>query len=649
VITLDGREFTIIGVSEKGFSGFNLQPLDIWVPIHEMTLELGPDMLTERHALWVDMIARLANGVSPSVAESRASPAKQAIDRVAVPDMDPHVRVKVGPLLEADGPDRRPQDTIALWLSGAVALVLLIACANVANLLLARGARRRREIAIRLSLGARRGQLVRQLFVESLVLALAGGALGLLLSLWSSRAIRLLELPSAASLLDARALVFTLVVSMLTAVVFGLVPAFINTRPELAGELKEGVRSSGSGRPRVQMILLVAQAALSMVVLAGAGLFVRSLRNIRAVDLGMDASHIVLATVSVPGSGYDSLALTSLYDRAVERLSKLPGVVGASYEAVSPFRGVLGIPVRLPGQDSAATDRREPNVNFVGPDFLRANGTPLKSGRDITSQDRGGTLLVAVVDETMAKRFWPGVDPLGQCFKVVTRGRPASTVPCTYVVGVMADSKVLRITEEPTAFYVLPNAQQKLTVGPHQMGPPPTLVVRGTGDPHLLVPEVRRAMEEVAPDLPAVDVHALADVIDPEIQPYRIGAVLFTSFGVVALLLAAIGLYGVVSYVVAQRTREIGVRLALGARGAQVRTQVVREGVSPALVGTLIGLIGALYVTRFFAHQLYGVSPTDPGTLASAAIGLVIVAALACYMPARRAAGVDPVIAMRAE
>jgi predicted permease len=649
VITLDERQFTIIGVTEQGFSGFNLQPLDLWVPIHEMTLDLGPDMLTERHAVWVNLIARLAHGLSPSVAESRASTAKQAIDVVRAPDMDRHVRVMVGPLLEAAGPMRRPQDTIALWLSGAVALVLLIACANVANLLLARGARRRREIAIRLSLGAARGQLVRQLFVESVVLALAGGTLGLLLSLWSSRAVGLLDLPAAASVLDARALAFTAVASMLTAVVFGLVPAFINTRPELAGALKDGAPRSGGGRPRVQMSLLVVQAALSMVVLAGAGLFVRSLRNIHAVDLGMDASHIVVASVSVPESGYDSLALASLYDRAVERLSALPGVVGVSYEAASPFRGILAIPVRLPGQDSMASDRRNPSVNFVGPDFLRANGTPLRSGRDISSQDRAGTLLVAVVNETMAKRFWPGTNALGQCIKVLTGGRSATSAPCTYVVGIMGDGKYVRITEEPKAFYILPNSQQELRVGPHRMGPPPTLVVRGSGDPHRLVPDVRRVMQALAPDLPAVDVHALADVVDPEIQPYRIGAVLFTSFGVVALFLAAIGLYGVVSYIVAQRTREIGVRLALGARGDQVRTLVVRQGVGPALVGTAIGLLGAMYVTRFFRSQLYGVSPTDPSTLLAAAVGLCAVAVLACYLPARRAAGVDPVIAMRAE
>jgi len=213
----------------------------------------------------------------------------------------------------------------------------------------------------------------------------------------------------------------------------------------------------------------------------------------------------------------------------------------------------------------------------------------------------------------------------------------------------MADGKYLRITEEPKAFYLLPNAQQRLNVGPHGAGPPLTLIVRGSGDPHRLIPDVRRAMEALVPDLPPMDVVAMADVVDPMIQPYRIGAVLFTAFGLVALLLAAIGLYGVVAYVVAQRTREVGVRLALGARGADVRALMVRQGMVPAMLGTVIGVVGALYVTRYFGSQLYGVSPTDPLTLGAVAVGLCAVAALACYVPARRAARVDPVIAMRVE
>jgi putative ABC transport system permease protein len=431
--------------------------------------------------------------------------------------------------------------------------------------------------------------------------------------------------------------------------VFGLVPAFINTRADLAGSLKDGTLRGTGGRSGVQTGLLVMQAALSLVVLAGAGLFVRSLRNIRALDLGFDARHIVLAAVTLPGSGYDSAAQAALYDRAVERLSALPGVVGVSYEAVSPFRGELGLPVVLPGQDSASNNQ-DTFTNFVGPDFLRANGTTLRSGRDISSQDRSGTLPVTVVNETMAHRLWPNANPIGQCMKIGGGpARPAVRASCTYVVGVMADAKYMEVTEEPKAFFLLPNSQQRLTVGRGNLGPTPTLVVRGRGDPHRLAPEVRQAMETLAPDLPPVDVRALADVVDPQIQPYRISAVLFTSFGLVALFLAAIGLYGVVSYVVAQRTREVGLRLALGARGSDVRALMVRQGMAPALLGTAIGLIGALYVTRFFSSQLYGISPTDPLTLAAVAMGLCAVALVACYFPARRAAGVDPVIAMRVE
>ncbi len=467
--------------------------------------------------------------------------------------------------------------------------------------------------------------------------------------------VRVLALPAAAAVLDARVLVFTAVVSIVTAVLFGLAPAFISTRAEGTLALNNGSMRSGTGRSPTQTALLVLQAALSLVVLAGAGLFVRSLRNIREVDLGMDASHVVLADLKLPESGYDSAARAALYDRLVERVSALPGVVGVSYEAVPRFRALLNLAVSLPGRDSMSTDRRGTPVNFVGPDYLRANGTPLRSGRDISDQDRARTLRVAVVNETMAKRFWPAANPLGRCILVHSDegrqrgGASSGAPPCTYVVGVMADGKYLSLTEDPTPFYLLPNSQQRLEVGPHGLGPMPTLIVRGRGDPHRLAPEVRRAIEELAPDIPSVDVHALADVVDPQIQPYRIGAVLFTSFGLVALFLAAIGLFGVVSYVVTQRTREVGVRLALGARGAHVRALMVRQGMVPALVGTAIGLLGALYVTRYFSNQLYGVSPTDPLTLGAVAVGLCAVAALACYVPARRAARVDPVIAMRVE
>jgi putative ABC transport system permease protein len=641
VIKIDGRDFTIIGVAERGFSGFDLQPLDVWIPLHELPAGPGPAAFTERHAFWLTLVARLAPGVSRAVAEVRATTLKRQVDPVMAPDLDPHLRVLTGPLLEADGPQRSSQASIALWLLGAVGFVLLIACANVANLLLARGAQRRREIAVRQSLGARRGQLFRPLLAESLVLAILGGALGLVLSAWIAGITTFFPLPPGTAAVDTRVIAFTAALSVITALLAGMVPAVVSTGGDLTSGLKDGAPRSGRSHSVAQAGLLVVQAALSIVVLAGAALFVRSLRNVRAIDLGIDADHIVLATLDLQGSAYDSTARNELTRRLVDRLSALPGVRAVSYQGLPPFQGIITLRTQLPGQDSSTSDRRPVYANFVGPGFLRAVGTPLRRGRDIAETDRSNTQPVIVINQTMATRLWPGRDPIGQCleFSGIESDAPPA---CHYVVGVMGDAKIQDVTEKPQAYYVMPFSQ--LT-----MGLPPTLLIRTSSDPRRVLPDVRSTIAGLAPNLPNLDVRLLSDAIDPRLQPYRVGAVLFTVFGVLALGLAAIGLYGVVAYVVAQRTREAGVRIALGALEGDVVRVMGGQGMRPALMGVVLGVGIALMLTRFIASQLYGVSPTDPATFAVAALLLSAVAALACYLPARRAAHVDPVIALRSE
>ncbi len=643
VIKIDGRDFTIIGVAERGFSGFDLQPLDVWIPLHELPSGPGPMAFTQRFAIWLPLVARLAPGVTRSEADARATTVKRQIDPVMAPDLDPRVRVVTGPLLQADGPERSSQASIALWLVGAVGFVLLIACANVANLLLARGARRRREIAVRQSLGARRGQLMRLFLAESLVLAILGGALGLVLSVWTAGITKFFPLPPGTAVVDLRVIAFTAALSVITALIAGVMPAIVSTQGDLTSALKDGARRSGRGQSAAQTVLLVVQAALSIVVLAGAALFVRSLRNVHAIDLGLDSDHIVLATLDLQGSTYDSTARKQLTRRVVERLGALPGVRAVSYEGVPPFQGVMSLRTQLPGQDSSTSDRRPIYANFVGPNFLQANGTPLLRGRDISETDRSGTMPVVVVNQTMAARLWPGRDPIGQCIEISVGPSQAGAGPtCSYVVGVMGDGKYMQVTEKPAAFYIIPYSE--LT-----MGLPQTLVIRTSGNPARLLPDVRSAIASLAPNLPNLNVRLLSDAIDPQLQPYRIGAVLFTVFGVLALGLAAIGLYGVVAYVVAQRTREAGVRIALGAREADVVRVMGGQGMRPALIGIVLGVGIALILTRLIANQLYGVSPSDPATYAAVALVLCAVAALACYLPARRAARVDPVIALRSE
>ena len=498
---------------------------------------------------------------------------------------------------------------------------------------------RARVRRLRLSLGARRAQLVRQLLIESFLLALVGAVLGAVLSVLGAGSVKLLSLPAAG--LDLFALAFTGAIALVTALAAGLRTGIAHNSPSVLGSLASATGRL-SRRPAIlQAGLLALQAALSLVVLAGAGLFVRSLRNARAVDLGIDATHIVVTTIGLDQAGYDSAARAEFYNRAVERLSALPGVVGASYVGLPPFQGMMGLHVSLPGQDTTHQDGRPFMINFAAPDIVRVDGARLLQGRDLSAADRAGTLPVAVVNETMARRLWPTQNAIGQCFLISGpggSGRPS----CRYVVGIMADGKYEELAEPPTAYFVVPYAQRN-------PGMPPTLIVRTSGDPHQVIPQVRRTLAELAPNLPYIDVHALADVLDPQFKPYRIGAVLFTLFGIVALALAAVGLYGVVSYVVAQRSREAGIRLALGAHATDVIALMLKQGVMPAVAGGVVGLAGAFIVTRFVASQLFGVSPTDPLTFASVAVLLTLVSVVACYVPARRAARVDPVTTLRTE
>jgi predicted permease len=478
--------------------------------------------------------------------------------------------------------------------------------------------------------------------IESLLLALAGGALGLVIASWASGAESLFGLPPASAALGLRAIAFTGAIAVVTAVAFGLAPALSSTRAGVASVLRDG--SGGSSRRfTLQRGLLSLQAALSLVVIVAAGLFVRSLRNVQAVDLGLDVHHVLTVTIPLDRAGFDSAARVAFFDRAIERLSTLPGVAAAAYSGMPLFEGFMGLSVTLPGQDTSVRDRRGFNLNFVGPGFLRAYGTRLVKGRDITAADRAGTLPVAVVNETMARRLWPGKDAIGECMQVSSGpGGPAGPPPCTYVVGIMADGKYQAITESPMAYFLLPRAQR-------DEGFQHMIIVRTVGDPYRLAPTVRQAVIALAPNLPYIDVRAISDRLDPQLQPYRIGALLFTTFGVVALILAAIGLYGVVAYAVTQRTREAGIRLALGARGGDVLVLMLREGFLPALGGAAVGVAGAVAVARLLQSQLYGVSPTDPTTVTLGALLLAAIAALACSIPARRAARVDPVIALRSE
>ena len=641
VITLNRHPFTVVGVAPRHFNGIDLQSVDIWAPMMMQEQLGGFGSLNNPYCACYPIFARLRRGVTRAQAAVEASTALRHADE-SIKNLDPNPLVTLGPVNADMGPGRSRPATMALWLSIVTGVVLLIACANVANLLLARAARRRREIAVRLSLGVGRARLVRQLLTESVLLSVVGGAAGLLLALWSVELVRLFPLPPIEHLIDVRVLAFTVALSLVTGVVFGLVPAWQASRVELVTSLKDGAAGEGRARARSRDILLATQVALSFVLLVGAGLLVRSLRNVQAIDTGMDIDHTLLAAVDLDAAGYSGAARQALYVRALERLRALPGVQGASSAEVVPLNGVMGVRFTVPGRDSLFHGEEGPHVNYVGPEFFATLGIPLRLGRSFAQHDRVGAPPVVIVNEAMARTYWPGQSPLGECMQI--RGWMVDSImpPCTRVVGVVADTRSHLLGNGGILGFYLPILQQ-------QNVPLRTLFIHTAGDPVATITSVRRAMQALSPDLPYVSVTPMTDLLVSRLLPFRLGALLFTLFGGVALLLAAIGLYGVISYGVTQRTREIGVRMALGAQQTHVLRLVVRQGLGLTVVGIIAGIAIAIGGTRLMHTLLYGVSATDPMTFGGITVVLVIVALVATWLPARRATRVDPLVALRTE
>ena len=648
---VNGRTFTIAGVAPARFHGLfyvGFTP-DLWIPADQFdALVVGPPgQLAQRNGPPFRMMARLAPGVT--IAQAQAS-ARTVLTRIAAEDpghRDIDVRV-----LRAQ--DARPEPTIAggfalaaRLLLAAVALVLLIACANVANLLLARASARRKEIAVRLALGAPRRRLVWQLLVESFVLAALGGAAGVGLAVWGTGLLgEWLRLPTDipfnfAFAVSGPVLLYTGLLTFGAAFVFGLVPAFQAVRPELVGALKnEVVTAHGGSAGRLRAGLVVAQIAACVVVLVTTGLALRTLGNLRRVDPGFDTRHGLLVTVAPDMGRYAPARGLAFYQALLDRVRALPGVRAASLGVFVPMDfSNDGGRIYVPGHESRGTDAGAEGAAWahVTPGFLDALGSRLMAGRDFTERDDSAAPAVAIINEAMARRYWPGQDPLGRQFRM--RAPDSALVT---VVGVAADMKYNNLMESPTPFVYRPIAQEYQGYA--------TLVVRtATGTPRSLAPAVTDVIRTLDPAMPW-DVRTFAELMTGRalILP-RLGAVLAGGFGILALLLASVGLYGVVAYGVSQRTREIGIRLALGADRASVLRMVVRGGLGQTALGLGIGAALAIGATRALRSLLFGVGAADPLTYLAVAALLTGVAALASWLPARRAARVDPTITMRAE
>lgn len=630
--------YTVVGVAPRGFRGPDLRPIDVWLPVSVAAPEqFDRDVLSSPDNVWISVLARLAPGTSVEQASSQATVAYR---RAGASPAERSGVVSLGPIQAARGPEMSQGGRVSSWLAAMAGIVLLIACANVANLLVVRSMRRKRETAVRLALGAGRARLVRQLVTESLLLSVLGGAAALLLALWCGPLIRGFMLPAEVapeSVLDVRVLGFTTFVAVLTGVLVGVLPALRASRPDLATALKAGEGERRYQRSGLRAALLIGQVALAVVLTVGAGLFVRSLRNVLRIDLGLDARRLLVVSLDV-GSGTGPAEVGQAYWRMLERARSIPGIAEAAGAVGGPFSGgTFGARISVPGLGQLpAPAKGRVFYNSVTPEFFAATGTRVLRGRGLTSGDAAAS-RVAVIGETMARLLWPGQDALGKCFSF---GRDSA---CVQVVGIAADAHRQGVVEEPDLQFYTPLVRGS---GP---AAPLVLYLRASAEARAMAETVRRTLQRESAGDAYVRVRSIRDLVEPQLAPWRFGATVFGLFGALALVLAALGLYTVLAYAVSQRTREIGVRMALGADPGDVFRLVVGQGLRIVAVGLGLGLLLAVAVGRVAASRLYGVSPHDPLVLMVAASVLLAVAAAASYLPARRAARVEPVVALGAE
>jgi predicted permease len=649
-IQLNGHPFTVVGVARPEFTGAKWAlGMKFWVPLMMKQQVLGGtnNWMTERGNHWLEMMARL----KPTATNAQAGAALTAI-AARLEGQYPAARNKNIRVLVVDEREGRWQDMagVVRLSSGlamaVVGLVLLVACANVANMMLARAVVRRKEIALRLALGAGRWRVIRQLLTESVMLSFAGGALGLLLAFWMTDALTTF-FPSLAYQLvldvspDARALGFTLAVSLLTGIVFGLAPAFQTTKPDLVPVLKgESERAGRARRLSLHNALVVSQVALSLVVLVCAALFVQSFHNAKSIDPGFTTHDAVLVSVNPGLFGYTKEQGRDFYRRLAERVRAMPGVEAAAFVDKLPLGDSSNSwgpvypaeqPVPPPGEGMDAF------AETVGPGYFKAMRIPLVDGRDFGEQEREGVVPESVIiNETLARRLWPGESAVGR-----RMGLGRDIADAVEVVGVARDTKVRTLGEGPrNMMYV--SVDQTYRGGM-------TLVVSTPGEGAGVVSGLRQAVKELDARMPLYDVKTIEQHLTWAFWAQNMAAALASAFGLLALLLAGVGLYGVVAYTVARRTHEIGIRVALGAQARDILRLVLGQGMALTLVGLGAGLVGALALGRLLASLLYGVSPGDPATYILVALGLACVALLACLIPARRATKVDPMVALRYE
>lgn len=658
-LRLNGRSFTIVGVAQPGFKGVAAgESADLFVPITlQPRLTQIFDGLPNRRGYWLNIFARLQPGVSRQQAESavnvfwrpileeEARNTPSASGKYRAQFVARHLTLMPG--ARGISAVRDPASGPLIVLMSMAGLLLLIACANIANLLIARAAGRQKEIAIRLAIGAGRGRLLRQLLTEGVSLSLAGGLLGIVAAYWTGDLL-LGFLPASPSMRglsaqpDTRVLLFALALSIVTGVVFGLAPAWETFRTNVAATLKEQAAGAmgSAGQVRFRKALVIAQVGLSLVLLIGAGLFARSLINLKQIDPGFRHDHLIVFAVQPSLNGYDQARTRSLYDRLHDDIAALPQVRGVALAEIALLAGDVDMSgISVPGYEPKEGERMGVRENFVGPNYFSSMGIPLLMGREIIRQDGPSAPEVAVINEQFARKYFGGENPVGRRFHFQ---RTRKDDPGIEVVGVVRDGKHANLREDPEQFAYYPYVQ-------HESVMRMNIYVRTAQDPSALGNALRAAVRRADPDLPVFDMKTIDQQIDEDVFAERLVAMLSTFFGALATLLAAIGLYGVMAYTVSRRTREIGLRMALGAARTEVLGMVMREVGLLALLGVSIALPTAFALSRLIQAQLYNVKGSDPAIFAIASVLIAGVAAAAGLIPAVRATRIDPMTALRNE
>lgn len=651
-IVLNEHDFTIIGVTPKEFgSSYPGIALDVWLPVMMKDYVALPNFsLTDRGSRWLMVTGRLKPGATVAQAQANLASIARQLERT-YPRTNDQMGVAVYSLTQSPFSMKRSIQSALAILMAAVVVVLLIACANVANLLLARATERRKEIAVRLALGSSRWRLVRQMLTESLVLASLGAMVGLVLAFWTARSLPAFLPPygmrvSFDTRPNALVFAFTFGLTVITTVLFGLAPALHASKQDLVAALKDNMATVGRGARKVSIrdALVISQMALSMVALISAGLFVRSLREAYKADPGFDPHRVLLVSFDPFLSGYDDSRGREFYRLLVERVGTVPGVQSVTLARRLPLTlsGIAFANVVIDGYTPAKNEDMHLNYETVGLHYFQTMRIPLLRGRDFDERDQESAPGVVIINETMAQRYWPGGDALGKHLKFTTAVTHAElTKGWLEVVGIAKDVKNRSLSEAPQPFLYLPLLQDYRS----NM----ILVARTAIKPEKMFHAIQTEVATLDPEMPMFDVKTLEEHVGISLFLQRMAATLLSIFGLLALALAALGLYGVMAYAVSQRTHELGIRVAVGAKQSDILKLILGQGLMLSVIGIIGGLIIALAVTRLSAHLLYGVSDTDPMTFAVVGLMLLGVALLAGYFPARRATKIDPMIALRIE